>query len=104
MENGVMRNIDGGEELLLGYLRENRVQAKDPMIQNATLSKSHVVKKLIYNSKLTKFLVWSDFHTLYLFIEIIIISFSKGSEISSRQIEGSVLTCGKEQGDHGRSC
>lgn len=53
----MMRNIDGGEELLLGYLKENRVQAKDPMIQNATLSKPHVVKKLIYNSKLTKFLV-----------------------------------------------
>ena len=51
-----MRNIDGQEELLLQYLRENRVQARDREVPGVQLSKPHVVRKLIYNSKLTKFL------------------------------------------------
>lgn len=35
-----------------------RVQAKDRAVGEKTLSKPHVVRKLIYNSKLTKFLLW----------------------------------------------
>ncbi len=57
LEKTKPRNIDKNEHLLIEYLKDLRVQRKDRSIPERTLSKPHVVRKLIYNSKLTKFLI-----------------------------------------------
>jgi hypothetical protein len=57
LEQAKQRNIDHQEDLLLSYVKELRVQRtriedKTPKQQ----SKEFLVRKLIYNSKLTKYL------------------------------------------------
>ena len=57
LEKSKPRNIDKNENLLIEYLKDLRVQRKFKAIPERNLSKPHVVRKLIYNSKLTKFLI-----------------------------------------------
>ena len=51
------RNIDQKEDLLLSYIKEMRVTPTDLTEKQHQLSKEYIVRKLIYNSKLTKYLV-----------------------------------------------
>ena len=51
------RNIDKREDLLLDYIKNMRVTPINIDEKQKQLSKQYVVRKLIYNSKLTKYLV-----------------------------------------------
>ena len=52
------RNIDNHEDVLLEYLKENRVTPQDITgMPEKQLSKPYLVKKLVYNSKYSRYLV-----------------------------------------------
>jgi hypothetical protein len=57
IEHSQPRMTDMNEDLLLSYVRELRVQPTDINEKQRQLSKEHIVRKLIYNSKLTKYLM-----------------------------------------------
>lgn len=56
MAHAPQRNIDNHEHLLLEYLKDMRVSPLEIKEKQKSLTRPHVVRKLIYNSKLTKFL------------------------------------------------
>ena len=56
IERSRQRNVDHQENLLLDYVREMRVQRTRIEYPQKQQSKEHIVCKLIYQSKLTKFL------------------------------------------------
>jgi hypothetical protein len=56
IEQSQQRNIDYKEDLLLSYVRELRVQRTRIEQKQPTQSKKFLVRKLIYNSKLSKYL------------------------------------------------
>ena len=56
IERSQQRNVDYQEDLLLDYVREMRVQRVRIEQHQKQQSKEHIVRKLIYQSKLTKFL------------------------------------------------
>lgn len=58
IEHSIPRMTDMNEDLLLSYVKELRVDPTDIKDKQHQLSKEYIVRKLVYNSKLTKYLVW----------------------------------------------
>jgi GTP-binding protein EngB required for normal cell division len=56
IEKSQQRNIDNHEDMLLTYVKDMRVQRTRIEEKQPTQSKHFLLRKLIYNSKLTKYL------------------------------------------------